>query len=128
MKTARKPLRRFIGDEVGSVNSAELVLIITLLAIGLIVGMKSFRDSAVTEFADLAQAFASLNQSYSISAVMVTLGSGGTITTASSSFTDAPDFCDTSADTDTGVSGSKCVNVCASASSTLDDGETGALP
>ena len=132
MNTRRNnPWRRLARDEAGSVNSAELVMIITLLAIGLIVGMKSFRDSAVTEFADLAQAFANLNQTYSISAVTVDLGTGGTITTASSSFTDAPDFCDQTTDVDTdplGADTSKCVTVCSDASSTADDGETGVLP
>jgi len=105
-------LRQLARDENGGVNSAELVMIVTLLAIGLIVGMKSFRDSAVTEFADMAQAFSNLNQSYSISAITVDMGAAGTITTAASIFTDAPDFCDTSADTDMGTAGSKCVNVC----------------
>ena len=110
-----KLAQQLARDEAGSVNSAELVMIITLLAIGLIVGMKSFRDSAVTEFADLAQGLSNLNQSYSISAITVNLGAAGTITTASSFFTDAPDFCDTSNDSDAGASGSKCVNVCIAA-------------
>jgi len=102
-------------DETGSVNSAELVLIITLMTIGVLVGMKSFRDATVTEFADLAQAVANLEQSYSISAITVTLPSGAELTTASSFFIDSPDFCDTSADVDVGTSGSVCVNVCAPA-------------
>ncbi len=107
--------RKLLRDEHGSVNSAELMLIITLLAIGLLVGMKSFRDSTVTEFADMAQALANLNQSYTYSAMTVDLGDGGILTTASSSFTDTPDFCDTSDDVDVGESGSKCVNVCIAA-------------
>ena len=108
-------LKQLAPDETGSVNSAELVMNITPLVIGLIVGMKSFRDSAVTEFADMAQAFANLNQSYFISAVMADLGDGGMLTTAASFFTDTPDFCDTSTDEDTGTAGSKCVNVCIAA-------------
>ena len=109
-------LKQLARDETGGINSAELVMIVTLLAIGLLVGMKAFRDSAVTEFADMAQALANLNQSYSVSAFTVDLGAGGILTTASSIFIDAPDFCDTSADTDVGTSGSKCVNVCIAAS------------
>ena len=110
-------LKQLARDESGGVNTAELMMIVTLLAIGLLVGMKAFRDSAVTEFADMAQALANLNQSYSVSAIVaLDLGNGQYFTSASSIFVDAPDFCDTSADTDVGVSGSKCVNVCIAAS------------
>ena len=107
--------KQLLKDESGSVNSSELVLIMTLLVIGALVGTKSFRDGLVSEFADMAQAVANLDQSYSFSALTITLPSGGTLTTAGSFFTDGPDFCDTTADGDAGSSGSKCVNVCATA-------------
>jgi Flp pilus assembly pilin Flp len=108
-------IKRLIRDETGSVNSAELVLIMTLLTIGMFVGMKTFRDATVTEFADYAQAVSNLDQSFSLAAISVTLPNGSAYTTAASSFDDADDFCDTTTDTDTGTSGSVCVNVCASA-------------
>ena len=75
IKRSIQLMQRLARDETGSVNSAELVMIITLLAIGLLVGMKAFRDSAVTEFADMGQALANLNQTYSLGAITVTLPS-----------------------------------------------------
>jgi len=117
----------FWGDETGSVNSAELVLIMTLMSIGTLVGMKSFRDSAVTEFADLAQALANVDQTYSYSAIMVTLPGGGTVQTVAFGFDDTPDFCDTPGVTQHEQTdpGSKCINVAQPASSSVGGGETG---
>jgi hypothetical protein len=81
----------------------------------MLVGMKSLRDSTVTEFADLGQALSNLNQTYSLPA---SLPSG-----APSEFLDAPDFCDDPDDpTDIGTPGSKCVNVCVIATAT-DNGQ-----
>ncbi|MCL4201539.1 MAG: hypothetical protein KJ000_03540 [Pirellulaceae bacterium] len=113
-------------DESASVNSAELVLIMTLLSIGSLVGMKSMRDSVVTEFADMAQAIANLDQTYSYSAITV-VWDGGTLTTAGSFFLDAPDFCDTpgTVQHEQTEPGSKCINVAQPASSSTAGGETG---
>jgi Flp pilus assembly pilin Flp len=97
-------LKNLWRDDCGSVGSAEIMLIMTLVCIGMIVGMKSLRDAAVTEMADMAQALANLNQSYSFSAGAV------------STFDDTPDFCDGTTDVDVGTPGSKCVNVCVAAS------------
>ena len=52
--------------EQGSVGSAELVFLVTILAIGLVVAAKSLRDAAVTELADFAQSIANLDQSYNV--------------------------------------------------------------
>jgi hypothetical protein len=82
--------RRLAVDERGSVLSAEVVLLTTLLAIGVIVGAKSFRDSAVTEFADFAQAIANLDQSYNVPNVDL----GGGVFDVGSGFQDLRDFCD----------------------------------
>lgn len=109
-------LRRLWLDEAGGVNSAELMLIMTLLCVGMLVGIKSMRDATVTEFADMAQALANLDQSYSFPGIAPTPANNQT-STASSSFVDTLDFCDTSGDTDTGTAGSKCVNVCIAATS-----------
>ncbi|MCA9176759.1 MAG: hypothetical protein KDB14_19860 [Planctomycetales bacterium] len=98
----RKLLTNLWHDELGAVGSAELMLIMTLACIGMLVGIKSLRDSTVTEFADMAQALSNLDQSYSF------LSNGN----VSSTFADAPDFCDEVADADVGSDGSKCVNVC----------------
>ena len=85
--------RRLWRDGQASVGSTEMIMIMTIMTIGVLVGMKSFRDSTVTEFADLAQALANLDQSYSVSALAIPWG-GSTLTTASSWFEDQLDFCD----------------------------------
>ena len=122
---------RLWNDEAASVHSAELVLIMTLLIIGMLVGMKSMRDSAVTEFADLGQALSNLNQSYSYSGLTLEFVVGGTtafIVTTGSQFVDTLDYCDTSGGSEAGVSGSRCVNVCNPAQDDGLNGEAEAIP
>lgn len=102
-------LRKLWSDEAGAIISAEIVLVATILVIGMIVGLKSVRDAVVTELADVAQAIANLDQSYSFTGI-----TGHGAATAGANFVDSADFCDnsTAADTQvTGTGGSKCVNV-----------------
>jgi Flp pilus assembly pilin Flp len=101
-------LNRLWNEEAGAIVSAEIVLIMTILVIGMVVGLKSVRDSVVTELADVAQAIANLDQSYSFSAT-----SGHHAYTSGASFTDVADFCDTPTQT-TDVGNSKCVLICSS--------------
>ena len=82
-------LSRFWSEQDGFIVSAELLLIATILVIGLVAGLSAVRDSVVTELADLAQAIANLNQSFSIGA---TVGHCGF--TGGSTFVDLQDFCD----------------------------------
>ena len=70
-------------------------MLVAILAIGIIVAAKSFRDSALTEFADYAQAIGNLDQNYNVPDVVPGDGSG---------FIDARDFCDTAAATATTTS------------------------
>jgi hypothetical protein len=98
-------LRRLWNEETGAIISAEIMLVATILVLGVIVGLKSVRDSVVTELADVAQALANVSQSYSFSAV-----SGHHAYTGGGLFTDGRDFCDTDAATDAG--NSKCVLIC----------------
>ena len=49
----------------GFVISAELVLISTIMVLGLLVGMVAVRDAMIGELHDMAEAFGSLNQTYS---------------------------------------------------------------
>jgi len=102
-------LRRLWKEEAGAIVSAEIMLVASILVIGVIVGLKSVRDSVVTELADVAQAIGNVNQSYSVSAT-----AGHHAFTAGSAFTDSRDFCDDpTASTDTG--NSKCVTICSAA-------------
>ena len=99
--------RRLWRDQCGAVGSAETMFMMTLLAIGMLVGMKSLRDATVTEFADYGQAISNLDQSYSF------INIGNLVV---SEFDDTHDFCDEEDDIDVGTPGSKCVNVCVNAS------------
>lgn len=114
-------LRKLWNDEAGAVVSAEIMLVATILVIGMVVGLKSVRDAVVTELADVAQAIANVDQSYSYSGI-----DGHASGTAGSFYFDAFDFCDQPADEDVDdpASDSKCVNVCAGAQTE----DTGAVP
>lgn len=98
-------LNRLWNETDGAIVSAEIMLVGTILVIGAIVGLKSVRDSVVTELADLAQAFANVNQSYSYSAVC-----GHAAHSGGGQFNDRTDFCDTRRDFDSDKN-SKCVSV-----------------
>ena len=101
-------LARLWTDDCGAVVSAEIMLVGTVLVLGMIVGLKSVRDSVVTELADVAQAFANVNQSYSYSGVP-----GHAAFSGGGSFGDAADFCDANAYPYGNGQESKCVNVAA---------------
>ena len=101
-----KVASRLWSEEAGAVVSAEIMLVATILVLGVIVGLKSVRDSVVTELADVAQAISNVNQSYTYSGTQ-----GHHASTAGGSFIDNLDFCD---GTDITADGqrSKCVVIC----------------
>lgn len=96
-------LRRFLRDESGQLVSTEMMLLATILVLGSVVGLKSVRDSAVTELADVAQAFSNISQSFSYTAT-----DGHGTSTAGAVFIDITDFCDTN-DPNDPLQTSKCV-------------------
>lgn len=57
-------LSKLWNDESGAILSAELVLIMTILVIGMIVGLSELQDAVVNELNDVGEAIGSLNQSY----------------------------------------------------------------
>ena len=57
--------RQIWYDENGLIISAELITIVTILVLGLIVGMSCLQASLVNEYQDIGMAVSSLNQSYS---------------------------------------------------------------
>jgi hypothetical protein len=98
-------LKNLWNDEVGALLSAEFILLATILVIGAIVGLKAVQEAIVTELADVAQAVANVNQSYSWSAT-----TGHSSSTSGSIYSDARDFCDDFGGNADGNNG-KCVNL-----------------
>lgn len=102
----KKILHRLWAEQTGAVVSAEIMLVATILVIGVIVGLKSVRDSVVTELADVAQAVANINQSYCYTSV-----TGHGASSGGGHYQDGQDYCDNNA-YPYGTSGAaKCVNV-----------------
>ncbi len=60
----------------GFVQTAELVLISTVLVTGLTVGLVNVRDAVNTELEDVAESVGALNQSYSFAGIEADSGSG----------------------------------------------------
>ncbi len=57
-------LKELLNDQSGAILSAELVLVCTVFALGLLVGAVELQCAIVGELSDLASAFGHLNQSY----------------------------------------------------------------
>jgi len=88
--------RKLWNDETGAILSAELVLIMTLLVIGMIVGLSELQDAVVNELNDVAEAIGSLNQSYFFHGQSAKQNLSGTLKSATfgSIFLDRTDSCD----------------------------------
>jgi hypothetical protein len=82
-------ITRLWNEQAGAIVSAEILMIGTILVLGVIVGLKSVRDSVVSELADLAQAIGNANQAYAYSGV-----GGHSAFSNGSAFDDRPDFCE----------------------------------
>ena len=107
----KSSINRLWTEETGAIISAEIMLVGSILVLGVIVGLKSVRDSVVTELADVAQAISNVNQSYCYSGT-----TGHSAHTGGGQFNDEQDFCDSNG-YPYGGQESKCVNVAAYAGS-----------
>ncbi|MCL4200857.1 MAG: hypothetical protein KJ000_00080 [Pirellulaceae bacterium] len=86
-------LQQLWKDDAGFVITTELLLIVTILVIGLIVGMVAVRDAVVQELGDVAAAIGALDQSYQYNGVTSTCATQGALTSGGQ-FTDQADVCD----------------------------------
>ena len=84
-----KLLKRLWSDESGFVISSELVLIATVLVIGMLTGLATVREAVLQELADVANAIAIVNQSYSFSGI-----TSHNSSTSGTTFTDTNDQCE----------------------------------
>lgn len=83
----KSTLQNFLKDENGAVISAELVIVLTVLTIGLVTGLTELRNSLLMELMNVSTSISSLNQSYFIPGV---IGRGSY--TAPSGYTDPMTF------------------------------------
>ncbi len=88
-------MRQLLNDEAGFLISAELLLILTLMICGVVVGMATVRDALVQELGDVAEAIGALDQSYNYRALRAPREKGGThARCGGSGFNDEEDDCD----------------------------------
>lgn len=91
-------IKRLWNDQSGFIASTDLLILSTIVVLGMIVGLVTYRDQVVQEVGDMAAAVGAINQSYSYAAATVTYSFApavtGSFTVAGSSFQDEPDFCD----------------------------------
>lgn len=88
LRTARNLLKQLTVCEQGAMQVTEYLLMGTVIALGVLVGLVSYRNSITLEYGDIAAAFDSLDQSYEY---QFTDFVGGTATTRSPVFYDDTD-------------------------------------
>ncbi len=67
-------LKRLWCDESAMINSAEIILITTILGLGIIVGVVVLRNQVVQELSDVATAVGALDQGYEYQGRTITIG------------------------------------------------------
>ena len=89
-------LARFWRDDYGVILSAELVLILTIVVIGIVVGLSELQNAVASELDDVSNAIGKVNQSYFYSGFSAAKKFGGGLKSATtgSAFTDRADDCD----------------------------------
>ena len=93
-------LKTLLNDEAGFIISAELTLVLTIAVLAMVVGLAEVAVAVNTELNDVSNAIGALNQSYSYTGFCSTSGGKLKSVIAGSSFTDAPDDCDTNTSCD----------------------------
>ena len=96
-------ISRLWTDESAAIVSLEIVLAGTILGIGVITGLTSLRDAAITELADLGGAVAWLDQSYVLHGVKA-----HSAATAPTRHADVRDYCDDGVTT----TAERCLTIC----------------
>lgn len=56
----------FIRDETGVMSSIEYILFVTIMAIGIVVGLATVRDAVMQQFGDISVAVENLEQTYTV--------------------------------------------------------------
>ncbi len=93
-------LRKLFNDECGAVISAELVLVLTILVIGVIVGLSEVAVAVNTELNDISNAIGSLDQSFFFTGFHAGVQAKQKSATGGSMWNDAHDDCDNNSSCD----------------------------
>jgi Flp pilus assembly pilin Flp len=64
-ETLKACLLRFLHSECGAMQVAEYLLMGTIITLGVVVGLATYRDSVVLEYGDASAALQSIRQTYS---------------------------------------------------------------
>lgn len=92
-------LRNLLNDENGAVLSAELVLVLTIVVIGVIVGLSEVAVAINTELNDISNAIGALSQEYYFVGFHASADKAKSLVNGSC-YTDDIDSCDTNASCD----------------------------
>jgi hypothetical protein len=87
-------LHKLYCDDGGAVISAELVLVLSIVVLGVIVGLSEVAIAVNTELNDISNALGALDQSYFVSGFKKTSDGKNSAFYAGSRWTDAHDDCD----------------------------------
>lgn len=84
-----------LWQEDDGVLSFEWVLLVSVLVIGIVVGVTAARDAVIDELGDVSQAMLAVDQSYSVDfPLSIAVHAGDSSATSDSQFTDAAAFVD----------------------------------
>ena len=100
-------------DQRGGVLSMELILLATVVVVGVLVGLATYRDAMVQEIGDTAAGISRLNQGYTFAAVTRVGAFNGIPFDAAidgSTYIDRLDFCEP-ADPDTAGAAPMCITI-----------------
>jgi Flp pilus assembly pilin Flp len=86
-------LKKLYQDERGVIISAELVLVLTIVVLGVIVGLSEVAKAINTELNDISNAIGALDQSFGFTGFHSWKGKAIAFTSGTT-FIDTPDDCD----------------------------------
>jgi len=92
-------LMKLYRDEHGVIISAELALVLTIVVIGVIVGLSEVAKAVNTELNDISNAIGALDQSFGFTGFHNRHGKN-TAFTSGSTWIDSPDDCDNNSSCD----------------------------
>lgn len=98
-------LKRLWEDDVGLVMSAELVFVVSILSIGMIVGLAAARDGVISELADLGDSITEYNNGWQVAGLV---GHAGSV--AGTQYLDNTDYCDNGRDDNGALQDEACLS------------------